>query len=203
VLEGVLVVTSLPDESELPRKSMSDGRDFIASIEAEYQRYKAMGGKTIDQLSHEELVVRGSPESLSIATIVWHVAGNLQSRFTDFLTSDGEKPWRQRESEFEERQVDRDELVDKWEAGWEALFDALAALNDEDLSKTITIRGVALTVCEALHRSLAHASYHVGQMTYIGKMLKGEEWMYLTIPPGGSAEYNRSPVLEKGFEQGR
>jgi hypothetical protein len=134
---------------------------------------------------------------------VWHVAGNLQSRFTDFLTSDGEKPWRHREEEFEERQVGREELVEKWDDGWETLFDALSPLTDEDLARSITIRGVALSVCEALHRSLAHASYHVGQMTYIGKMLKGEEWMYLTIPPGGSADYNQDPVLEKGFERGR
>ena len=178
---------------------MSGARDVISSIESEYRRYKSMGEGTIDQLSHEELVLRGSPESLSIATIVWHVAGNLQSRFTDFLTSDGEKPWRHRETEFEDRQVGRDELVEKWDAGWKALFDALAPLTDTDLTRSITIRGAPLTVCEALHRSLAHTSYHVGQMTYIGKMLKGEEWMYLTIPPGGSFDYNQNPSLEKGF----
>ena len=179
---------------------MSSARDVVGSIESEYRRYKSMGEKTIDQLSHEELVVRGSPESLSIATIVWHVAGNLLSRFTDFLTSDGEKPWRERESEFEPREVSREELVDKWEEGWSALFGALEPLTDEDLTRSITIRGVPLTVCESLHRSLAHASYHVGQMTYIGKMLRGEEWTYLTIPPGGSAAYNAKPVLEKGPE---
>ncbi len=182
---------------------MSGARHVIDSIGLEFQRYKSMGEKTIDQLSHEELVVRGSPESLSIATIVWHVAGNLESRFTDFLTSDGEKPWRHRETEFEDRRVGREELVEKWDAGWHALFSALESLTDEDLPRSITIRGVALTVCDALHRSLAHASYHVGQMTYIGKMLKGEEWMYLTIPPGGSVDYNQSPVLEKGFGDGR
>lgn len=176
---------------------MNGPRHIIESIEGEYRRYKTLGEKTIAQLSHEELVVHGSPESLSISTIVWHVAGNLQSRFTDFLTSDGEKPWRHRETEFEDRQVTREELVEKWEAGWRALFDALAPLTDEDLDRSVTIRGVPLTVCEALHRSLAHVSYHVGQMTYIGKMLKGEEWMYLSIPPGGSAEYNENPVLEK------
>jgi hypothetical protein len=176
---------------------MSGSRDLIASIEGEYRRYKLLGEKTIEQLSHEELVVRGSPESLSIATIVWHVAGNLRSRFTDFLTSDGEKPWRHRETEFEEREVDREELIETWEGGWRTLFDALEPLTDEDLTRSIQIRGVPLTVCEALHRSLAHTSYHVGQMTYIGKMLKGEEWMYLSIPPGGSAAYNANPDREK------
>lgn len=177
---------------------MSGPRDVIDSIETEYHRYKSLGERTIDQLSHEELVVHGSPESLSISTIVWHVAGNLQSRFTDFLTSDGEKPWRHRETEFEDREVSRQELIEKWEAGWRALFEALEPLTDEDLHRTVTIRDVPLTVCEALHRSLAHTSYHVGQMTYIGKMLKGEEWMYLSIPPGGSVAYNQNPVLEKG-----
>lgn len=182
---------------------MSGAREIIGSIEGEYRRYQSLGDKTIGQLSHEELVVHGSPESLSIATLVWHVAGNLQSRFTDFLTSDGEKPWRHRESEFEDRQVSREELVEKWEAGWRTLFDALEPLTDADLSRSVTIRGVPLTVSEALHRSLAHASYHVGQMTYIGKMLKGEEWTYLSIPPGGSTAYNANPVMEKGPGQAR
>jgi len=177
---------------------VSGSREIIASIEGEYLRYKSLGEKTIDQLSYEELVVHGSPESLSIATIVWHIAGNLQSRFTDFLTSDGEKPWRDRESEFLHREVSRADLVEKWEAGWSAVLDALAPLSDADLARSITIRGVPLTIAEALHRSLAHTSYHVGQMTYIGKMLKGEEWMYLSIPPGGSSAYNANPVLEKG-----
>jgi uncharacterized damage-inducible protein DinB len=177
---------------------MSDSRAVIDSIEGEYRRYRALGEKTIEQLSQEELVVRGSPESLSLATIVWHIAGNLQSRFTDFLTSDGEKEWRHRETEFEERQVDRDELIEKWAAGWSVLFDSLAPLSDADLTREVTIRGQPLTVGEALHRSLAHASYHVGQMTYIGKMLKGEEWHYLSIPPGGSAAYNTNPTREKG-----
>jgi hypothetical protein len=176
---------------------MSEGRAVIDSIEGEYKRYKALGEKTIDQLSQEELVVHGSPESLSISQIVWHIAGNLQSRFTDFLASDGEKPWRNRETEFDERPVDREELIGKWEAGWTALFDALAPLTDADLSHTVTIRGQALSVGDALLRSVAHVSYHVGQMTYIGKMLKGEEWHYLSIPPGGSTAYNANPTFEK------
>ena len=177
---------------------MSAARDVISSIESEYRRYRTLGEKTIDQLGYEELVLHGSPESLSISTIVWHIAGNLQSRFTDFLTSDGEKPWRLRETEFEDRRVDREELIQKWAQGWDTLFDALETLTDADLGRSVMIRGVPLTVSEALHRSLAHASYHVGQITYIGKMLKGEEWMYLSIPPGGSAAYNADPVLEKG-----
>lgn len=177
---------------------MSGPRHVIESIEGEYRRYKALGEGVIDQLSKEELAVHGSSESLSIATLVWHVSGNLESRFTDFLTSDGEKAWRHRETEFEDRLVDRDELIEKWERGWAVLLDALEGLTDDDLGRSITIRDVALTVCEALHRSLAHASYHVGQMAYIGKMLRGEEWTYLSIPPGASVAYDANPTLEKG-----
>ncbi|MDH3205406.1 MAG: DUF1572 domain-containing protein [Gemmatimonadota bacterium] len=178
---------------------MSSPRHAIASIEGEYRRYRSLGEGVIDQLSQEELVVHGSSESLSIATLVWHISGNLESRFTDFLTADGEKPWRHRETEFEDRQVSRDALIDKWDRGWAVLFEALDPLVDEDLARSITIRDVPLTIAEALHRSLAHASYHVGQMAYIGKMLRGEEWHYLSIPPGGSAAYNANPTLEKGL----
>ena len=200
---GVLFFETLRIGFLWSEKSMSGPRDIIESIEGEYRRYKALGEGAIGQLSHEELVVRGSPESLSISTIVWHVSGNLESRFTDFLVSDGEKPWRDREVEFEDRPVGRDELLEKWGSGWKTLFGALEPLINEDLGRSITIRGVALTVSEALHRSLAHASYHVGQMVYIGKMLRGEEWSYLSVPPGGSVAYNASPVLEKGAAQGR
>jgi hypothetical protein len=177
---------------------MSASRQVIASIEGEYRRYRSLGEGVIDQLSKEELVVHGSAESLSIATLVWHVSGNLESRFTDFLMSDGEKPWRHRDTEFEDRQADHGQIVEKWDRGWGVLFQALESLTDDDLVRAVTIRGVSLTVCEALHRSLAHASYHVGQMAYIGKMLRGEEWKYLSSPPGGSVAYNAAPALEKG-----
>ena len=176
---------------------MGSGRDVVASIEGEFRRYKKLGEGVIDQLGYEELVVRGSSESLSIATLVWHVSGNLESRFTEFLTSDGEKPWRQRDTEFEDRDVDRDALLEKWRKGWGVLMDTLAELSDEDLGRRVKIRNQDLSVAEALHRSLAHVSYHVGQMVYIGKMLKGEEWQYLSIPPGGSVAYNLNPVREK------
>lgn len=177
---------------------MSTTRHMLAAIEAEYKRYKSLGEGTIAQLAPAELLVRPTPESLSIVMIVWHVSGNLESRFTDFLTTDGEKPWRNRDSEFEERRVDREELLAKWEKGWSVLFGALAPLAEGDLVRTITIRGTSATVGEALERSLAHTSYHVGQMTFLGKMLRGGGWKYLSIPPGGSAAYNANPTLEKG-----
>ena len=128
---------------------------------------------------------------------MWHIAGNLASRFTDFLTSDGEKPWRDRESEFARRTVTRDELGAKWEAGWSALLGALAGLDDAHLPATVTIRGVGLSVLEALHRSLSHTAYHVGQIVFLAKALRGGDWKWLTIPPGGSADYNTNPAHEK------
>jgi len=179
---------------------LDGSRRMISWIEGEFRRYKQLGEGVVGQLGPDQLAARASPESLSIATVVWHVSGNLTSRFTDFLTTDGEKPWRNREGEFEERSVGRKELLEKWEGGWRVLLDALEPLSDDDLDRTVSVRGVALTVGEALLRSLAHVSYHVGQMTFMGKLLRGAEWHYLSIPPGGTAAYNQSPTLEKGPE---
>ncbi|HYG75255.1 MAG TPA: DinB family protein [Planctomycetota bacterium] len=171
---------------------------ITGSILGEFQRYKTLGEKSIAQLSDEELCQSGPSGTNSIATLVWHLSGNFASRFTDFLTSDGEKPWRNRDSEFEPRTVSREELLEKWEAGWGILLETLKALQDEDLQKLVTIRGQPLSVSEALHRSLAHCAYHVGQITMLARMMRGEKWNYLSIPPGGSAEYNKNPTRERG-----
>ena len=171
---------------------------MLAAIETEYGRYKTLGEGTIAQLGDDDLLVQPTPESLSIAMIVWHVSGNLESRFTDFLTTDGEKPWRNRDSEFEGRRVSRTDLLAKWERGWGILLAALAPLSDADLPRTVSVRGVAASVGEALERSLAHTSYHVGQMTFLGKMLRRDQWKSLSIPLGGSVAYNANPTLEKG-----
>jgi hypothetical protein len=125
------------------------------------------------------------------------MSGNFRSRFTDFLTADGEKPWRKRDEEFEARAVTRDELLAKWEQGWAVLLDTLQTLSDEDLDRSVAIRGQALSVLEALLRSLAHASYHVGQIVYAAKAARGDAWTYLSIPPGKSDEYNQNPTLER------
>ena len=172
-------------------------RTLIASIEGEYRRYKSLGEAALEQVEEDSLSVPGPSGGNSLAIICWHLAGNFQSRFTDFLTSDGEKPWRQREEEFAERKVSRSELMEKWNAGWNVLFSAVSALSDEDLVATVTIRGQSLAVHEALHRSLAHASYHVGQIVYLAHSLAGDRWKYLSIPPGGTAAYNANPYLEK------
>ena len=133
----------------------------------------------------------------SVAIIVWHVAGNLESKFTDLLTTDGEKPWRDRDSEFEAREASAAEVTEKWERGWRVLFGALADLTDDDLAAPITIRGVPFRVDEALLRSLAHLAYHVGQIVLLARSFRGEDWEYLSIPPGESEAYNANPVLEK------
>jgi len=160
-------------------------RALVTSIEGEYRRYKSLGENAVNQLPDAQLA-DAAGSSNSIAIIVWHLAGNLTSRFTDFLTSDGEKLWRDRDSEFLARQVTRAELQAKWEDGWRVLFAALSALTDADLAKTVTIRGQPHTVAEALHRSLAHTSYHVGQIVFVAKALRGADWRYLSIPPGRS-----------------
>jgi uncharacterized damage-inducible protein DinB len=169
---------------------------IVESIKAEYLRYKTLAEGAIDQLDEGDLSRAGSNGGNSIAVLCWHVAGNLKSRFTDFLTSDGEKPWRQREEEFSARTVSRSELLAKWRDGWQALLDALAGLTDNDLGKTVTIRQQPLLVHQALLRSLSHASYHVGQIVYVAKGFRGAEWNYLSIPPGQSDSYNKAPKYE-------
>jgi hypothetical protein len=170
--------------------------ELVGSIAGEYRRYKALAQGAMDQLSEEELCADASGSGNSIAAMVWHVSGNLASRFTDFLSSDGEKSWRLRDSEFDRRQVSREELSAKWEAGWNALFKALAEIQDSDLHDTVAIRGVPLTVSEALHRSLAHTCYHVGQIVYVAKSIRKDAWRHLSIARGGSDAYRTSPGLE-------
>ena len=158
-------------------------RTFMESIEAVYRRYRSTAEAAIDQLSDEELVAVPAGSASSVATIAWHVGGNLRSRFTDFLTTDGEKPWRDRESEFEARTPTRDELLAFWSEGWDILQASLNSLVDANLVDTVRIRGEELSVIDALHRSLAHTTYHVGQIVHRAKELRGEEWTYLSIPP--------------------
>ena len=168
---------------------------LIASITGEFRRYKALGDAALAQIKDEELDI-GDPQhgTNSAAILVWHVGGNLRSRFTDFLTADGEKPWRHRDEEFTGRIVTRDELLAKWNGGWDALFAALNDLNDDHLQQTVTIRGQSFAVHDALHRSLAHICYHVGQLVFLAKMFRREQWKNLSIPLGKSEEANRNPA---------
>lgn len=172
-------------------------RVFVESIAGEYQRYHALAEAAFAQLRDDELCAPAPGGGNSVAVIVWHVGGNFASRFTDFLTTDGEKPWRNREEEFDDRQVSRAELMAKWHAGWQPLAHTLATLTDADLTGTIRIRGQELSVHAALHRSLAHFAYHVGQIVFVAKTLRGEQWQSLSIPRGGSEAYNRAPVNDR------
>ena len=172
-------------------------RDVISAIEGEYRRHRTLGRSAMGQLSGGQLCTRVSAESLSVAMIVWHLSGNFKSRFTDFLTTDGEKEWRERDDEFSVRTVTGDEVIARWDEGWDVLVETLGGLTDEKLSSVVLVRGVELMVVEALERSLGHTAYHVGQITFLGKMLTGEGWDYLSIPPGGTAAYNANPTHEK------
>jgi uncharacterized damage-inducible protein DinB len=163
----------------------------IEGFRIEFLKYKALAEKAIAQLDGAQLSAVPPGGGNSIATICWHVAGNLRSRFTDFLTSDGEKPWRARDEEFEAREVTKAELLEKWETGWTPLVGALDGIDDSHLETRITIRGESMSVLSALLRSLAHTSSHVGQILYAAKMLKGADWTYLSIPPGQSETFNR------------
>ncbi len=175
-------------------------RSVLSSIEAEYRRYKTVAESAMLQLSDAEVGAAGPSDANSVAIIAWHIGGNLSSRFTEFLATDGEKPWRMREEEFTSRTVTRKELADHWEKGWKALFNTLSSLTDERLDGVVTIRHVELSVAEALHRSLAHVSYHVGQIVFLARALRGREWQYLSIPPGGSEAYNQDPTREHAGE---
>lgn len=170
---------------------------IITSIRAEYSRYKALAEGAIVQLDDQQIGWSSGAHGLSIAAIVWHLHGNLTSRFTDFLTTDGEKPTRDRDGEFAPRVAPRAEVLARWEQGWQVLFATLDGLDDSMLERTVTIRLQPLLVQEALLRSLAHVSYHVGQIVLIAKTQRSGDWQYLSIPPGLSAAYNQNPGNEK------
>ena len=173
------------------------GRRLVGSIRSEFLRYKQLAEAALEQVRDEELSAQAPTEPGSVTSICWHIAGNLRSRFTDFLTADGEKPWRNRESEFDARTVTRAELLAQWQGGWDALLEAMNGLSDNMLDRDVTIRGQSLKVHEALHRSLAHASYHVGQIVYIAKNFRGSDWKSLSIPRGQSDLYNQNPTRER------
>ena len=163
----------------------------------EFKRYKSLLEGAVKQVSEEDLFRPLGEQSNSIAVVLKHLSGNFRSRFTDFLTTDGEKPWRDRESEFQVENTTKAELLEAWEQAWQVLQDAVFRLEPDDMSKTVTIRGVTFTVEEALARALAHFSYHVGQIVYLAKHFAGTNWQYLSIAPGESDQYNQNPTKER------
>ncbi len=170
--------------------------NYLESIRKQFEYYKSIGEKAIEQVSDEQLFTSPNEESNSIATIVQHLWGNMLSRWTDFLTTDGEKPWRKRDEEFEPKTQHRTELIQKWNAGWEVLFKALSTLKEEDLNKIIYIRNQGHTVMEALNRQLAHYPYHIGQIVFLSKMYASANWKSLSIPKGQSTVYNQEKFAE-------
>lgn len=173
------------------------GLRFVRDAIIAMQTYKGLAEKAMAQVSDNQLHVPLDTNTNSIAVIVKHIAGNLLSRWTDFLTSDGEKPWRQRDNEFIDTLATRQEMLEYWESGWHCLFSALNALLADDLSKTITIRGEEHSVPLAIQRSMIHCGYHIGQIVMVARILAGEEWTTLTIPRQASDKYNQE-VWGKG-----
>lgn len=168
----------------------STSNNWIASIAETAISYRRMIDATVDQLSDAELHARPAPEINSVAIILRHLGGNLRSRWTDFLTTDGEKTDRDRESEFQDWEGDRKTLMAHLGAGWDALTAALQLVDDANVNRTIYIRGEPHTIPEALMRSIAHLTYHVGQIAMVARMVHVGEWRWLTIPPGNSSEHN-------------
>jgi hypothetical protein len=156
------------------------------------KQYKTLADKALEQVSEEEFFRPPEPESNSIAIIVKHVNGNLLSRWTDFLTTDGEKEWRDRDGEFEMDTMERSQLMQMWERSWQCLFSSLEALTPDDLGKIVTIRSEPHSVLEAIHRTMAHISSHVGQIVFIAKMFKSGQWQTLTIAKRKSKEFNET-----------
>lgn len=163
---------------------------YLNSVIKQFEYYKSLGEKTFDQLSEEELFWRSDAEANSIAIIVKHMVGNMLSRWTNFLSEDGEKSWRNRDGEFENTFNTRQDIIYAWEKGWACLFDALSQVNDDNLESIIYIRNHGHTIIEAINRQLSHYSYHVGQITFIGRMLKKDAWKSLSVPKGTSKAYN-------------
>lgn len=155
-----------------------------------FEYYKSLGDKTFDQLSDEQIFWQYNEESNSIGMIVKHIAGNMLSRWTKFLTEDGEKPWRNRDEEFVNTFTTKQEVIDFWEKGWKCFFDALEQITDDNVYATIYIRGEAHSVIDAVFRQLAHYPYHIGQIIYIAKMMKNDDWKTLSIARNKSQEFN-------------
>ena len=183
---------------------MNASHDIRSSVtESAIQAFKsneAWADKAIAQVSDEQLHTALDPNTNSMAVIMKHVAGNLLSRWTDFLVADGEKPWRNRDDEFVDSFSSRTEALEYWEQGWNCLFGTLKNLKPDELSRTVTIRGEPHSVPLAIYRSLTHCAYHIGQIIMIARILAGENWQTITIPRGGSTAYN-DKVWDKGDYQ--
>ncbi len=172
-------------------------KSYLSSIIKQFEYYKSLGDKTLSQLTFENIQWQSNEDSNSIAIMVKHIAGNMLSRWTNFLTQDGEKEWRHRDDEFIDSFKSNEDLIAIWESGWACLFNAIKPLQNEDLERIIYIRNQGHTVTEAINRQLAHYSYHIGQMVFLGKLIKGDQWQSLSIPKGDSSKYNQGKFAKE------
>ena len=170
--------------------------NYLESSIKQFEYYKMLGDKTFSQLNDEQLFEKLNEESNSIGTIVKHLSGNMLSRWTNFLTTDGEKDWRKRDAEFENDINNRAELLKVWSDGWNCLLNSLKTIMEKDLEKVIYIRNQGHSVVEAINRQLAHYPYHIGQIVFIGKILTNEKWQSLSISKGNSTDYNTAKFAE-------
>lgn len=164
---------------------------YLKNIKQQFEYYKLLGDKTFEQLTDDDIYWQYNEESNSIAIIVKHIVGNMLSRWTDFLTSDGEKEWRHRDAEFENPPKTKTELLEVWEKGWKCLFNTINSLGEKDLDAIIYIRNQGHTVLEAINRQICHYPYHIGQLVYIAKMIKNDDWKTLSVARNKSSEYNK------------
>jgi len=166
-------------------------KNYLDSSRFEFQRYKTMGDKTFAQLGDSDILWKHQEEDNSISQIVKHISGNMLSRWTNFLSEDGEKPWRHRDAEFEKPFLTKTEMIAAWEKGWQCFFDALASINPDNFNSLVKIRNEEHTTVEAVNRQLAHYANHVGQIVLLGKMVIGDNWVSLSIPKGESEVFNK------------
>ncbi|MBX7043801.1 MAG: DUF1572 domain-containing protein [Ignavibacteria bacterium] len=160
-----------------------NGENYLSSAIKEFRKLKDLGERAVKQIRDEDFFWQPDDESNSVAIIIRHISGNMHSRWTDFLSTDGEKEWRKRDEEFERIfYTDKDDILMRWESGWKRLFETLESLKSEDLGKTVTIRNEPHTVIEAINRQLTHIGYHIGQIAYIARHRAGDQWTSLSIP---------------------
>ena len=170
---------------------------YLTSIIKQFQYYKLLGDKTFDQISNADIHWQYNEDTNSIAIIVKHIAGNMLSRWTNFLTEDGEKSWRHRDEEFVDTYATKEGIIASWENGWQCLFNAIETLTEDDLEIIIYIRNQGHTATEAINRQIAHYAYHIGQIVFLGKMITGNEWKSLSIPKGESTTYNKNKFAKE------
>jgi hypothetical protein len=171
--------------------------NYLESTRKQFDYYKLLGEKSFDQLQDEDLLWQFNQDSNSIAVMVKHLAGNMLSRWTNFLSEDGEKSWRNRDGEFEGTIQNKKELLEAWNEGWTCLFEAMDSVSESNFDQVVYIRNQGHSITEALQRQLAHYAYHVGQIVYTARMIKGSEWQSLSIPKNASSAYNQEKFSQE------